>query len=106
MSLIQEHPILPSQLSKLVTTSQSANIICHDSDLYTKCLHYQGRLVFQNGNIFEGELSHGNLHGKGKLRFPDGTEYEGDFTYNKIEGQGEYRWTTGDVYKGEVKDGL
>ena len=39
----------------------------------------KGRVLYNNGNVYEGEVKAGILHGKGEFRWKDGTIYKGRF---------------------------
>ena len=39
----------------------------------------QGKIIFPNGEIYEGGFLHNSRHGKGKLTYPNGEIYEGEF---------------------------
>ena len=46
-----------------------------------RCLK-TGKLLFPNGNIYEGQLSYlddFNMHGKGKLTYRSGEIFDGEF---------------------------
>ena len=38
-----------------------------------------GREVYDNGGIYEGEFKDGKQHGRGTFRLPDGYEYTGEW---------------------------
>ena len=62
----------------------------------------QGRLVFASGDVYEGNFLHGSAHGLGKLAFKSGDVYTGEFDRHSIKGEGELRRLNGDVYTGRV----
>ena len=91
----------------------------------------QGRFVFANGDIYEGEYdtsvsgsiersglgtltcSDGvvysgywrsdKMNGKGSFIHPSGMKYEGEFVDGKFEGAGTYFWPDGFHYEGEFR---
>ena len=84
----------------------------------------EGRLQFQNGDLYQGEFANGKMegkgvlrtlagdvyegmfkngfkHGKGKITYANGiASYEGDWHYNKIEGEGVSVDELGNRYEG------
>jgi len=89
--------------------------------------HGIGKMVFQEGVVYEGQFEHGKRV-KGETRFPDGSsytggylgaephgvgiqinangnEYKGTFENGKYHGQGIYTFVSGDVYNGIFKNG-
>lgn len=49
----------------------------------------KGKIVYSNGDIYEGELIFGMKHGYGKLIEFDGIIYSGEFMFDKKEGEGK-----------------
>lgn len=52
-----------------------------------------------------GYFSEGKFNGNGKFVFPDGEIQEGNFKNNRLEGQGKKTFSGGIVWEGEFKDG-
>ena len=67
--------------------------------------HGKGRLVWQNGDVYEGEFELGNRHGSGSYRWSDGRQYTGDFVQNVREGQGRLLYKNSDFYEGGFYQG-
>src|SRR4051812_11210314 len=61
----------------------------------------KGKLVAENGDIYEGEFRRGTFHGKGKYIFNLGSYYEGEFVDGKKEGYGIEVYVNGSRYEGE-----
>jgi hypothetical protein len=63
--------------------------------------------IYPNGDIYNGcciirdgkEL----LNGNGKMIYKNGDEFEGEWKDNKIEGNGKMIYKNGDVFEGEWK---
>jgi hypothetical protein len=73
--------------------------------------HGHGILVYDNGDIYEGDFENGIPHGKGKKEFfehKDIDYYDGDWVNGSMTGSGKinYRSKYAGTYTGEVKDGL
>lgn len=88
-----------------------------------------GRLVFDNGDVFEGDISEMSMngqgiyynnsvgskytgqfkddmpHGHGKEEWTDGTFYEGGFAAGAKHGKGVFKTKEGSIYEGEFKQG-
>lgn len=88
----------------------------------------KGRLVLENGDIYEGNWENGKksghgiylfangikyngnwsedlMHGDGSLIFPDQSQYYGELKKGKITGYGMFIYADGAVYEGNWKDG-
>ncbi|MFN7093768.1 MAG: MORN repeat-containing protein, partial [Burkholderiales bacterium] len=50
--------------------------------------HGEGKKVYSNGSIYEGDFKFGKRQGQGTLLFPSGTRYVGDFKDNEFHGEG------------------
>ncbi|KAL0491351.1 radial spoke head 1 [Acrasis kona] len=55
-------------------------------------------------NIYEGSFENDLVHGKGKMTFQSGAQYEGDINKGKFEGHGTYLWPDKSCYVGEWRD--
>ncbi len=62
------------------------------------------RIIFLNGDLYEGETKDSLMHGQGVLKFDNGDEYKGDFVAGKRHGDGEMKYSNGDIYKGNWKN--
>ena len=61
----------------------------------------RGVYMFKDGGVYEGEFFNDNYHGKGIFRYKSGDVYEGEFFNGKFQGKGIYRYKNGNVYEGE-----
>ncbi|TPX53423.1 hypothetical protein SeMB42_g00789 [Synchytrium endobioticum] len=90
--------------------------------------HGSGRMLWPNGDSYEGEYADGvrcgkgtyrwktsgaryagnyvddRKHGEGLLVYPDASKYKGSFVAGKRSGYGTYLYMNGDVYKGMWDD--
>ena len=65
----------------------------------------KGKMLFDNGDVYEGDFVFGKEHGHGVFTWASGDFYEGDFVNSTFEGQGKLTWTGGDVYEGDFVNG-
>lgn len=65
-----------------------------------------GRIVWSNGDQFDGTLVNGKKEGKGKFSWANGQRYTGDWARDVPNGKGTIVFTDGSRYEGEVKDGV
>lgn len=57
--------------------------------------------------MYEGNWTAGLMDGEGKLLYDNGNSFEGEFKNNKRHGTGTFIWAaTGASYKGGWKDGV
>ena len=61
----------------------------------------KGKMTYKNGNIYEGEWAEDVRHGHGSLTYPSGYEYKGNWLNGKREGHGTQSYRNGDVYDGD-----
>ncbi|CAK0911497.1 unnamed protein product [Prorocentrum cordatum] len=68
--------------------------------------HGHGRLVGEDGSVFEGSFFDGEFCGEGVFRSPPGHRYEGQWLHGKRHGQGVYRHASGARFEGSWRGGL
>ena len=65
----------------------------------------QGKLLFSNGNFYEGEFYNDQFHGKGMFfDAKNKSFYEGGYFQGVKQGEGVLKSNIGDYYKGEFKE--
>lgn len=65
-----------------------------------------GKVLWDNGDRFEGSLRKGLRHGKGLFIWTNGQRYEGDWLDDRPQGQGRLRFANGNVWEGAVEAGV
>lgn len=75
------------------------------ADPRTGLMSGTGRIVWIDGNRFEGTLVQGIKEGKGQFTWNNGQRYTGDWARDLPNGKGSFLFANGDRYEGEVKDG-
>ena len=73
--------------------------------------HGQGKLTFKRNNgkcYYEGQWIDGEPHGygKGKIIYPNGDFYEGEMYDGNLQGKGKKVWADGDTFDGMWKNNL
>jgi hypothetical protein len=66
----------------------------------------KGQFIWANGQRYKGDWAKGLPNGKGTIHFPNGNRYEGDMKDGVPNGTGTIYFSNGNRYRGEVKDGL
>jgi hypothetical protein len=67
----------------------------------------QGRLYYDSGDVYTGDLMNGLPHGEGTYYEASGKKYIGEHTRGKIQGVGSYYRSDGTLfYKGEIENAL
>ena len=61
-------------------------------------------ITFDNGDVYEGNISEGMFHGQGKYTSHNGLIYEGHFAFNKPKGKGKLYCPNLYTYVGGVND--
>ncbi len=73
----------------------------YEGDFVNSQRQGQGTYTFKNGEVYTGQFTNNAFTGKGKLVYPGGEIYEGDFLDNERNGQGTLRYKTGYIYTGQ-----
>jgi hypothetical protein len=68
-------------------------------------LELEGKSIFPDGTVAEGEFKVGEFNGRGKIIFLDGTVAEGEFKAGELNGRGKIIFLDGTVAEGEFKAG-
>ena len=66
------------------------------------------KIIYDNGEIYIGDIKNGLKHGKGKMLYKSKDEklYEGDFKENKREGKGILYYNNTDRYEGDFQNNI
>lgn len=65
-----------------------------------------GRIMWANGDIYDGSLLKGQRHGKGQFIWANGQRYNGDWVRDKPTGQASVQFSNGNIYEGAVVNGM
>lgn len=65
-----------------------------------------GRVIWANGDTYEGTLVAGSREGKGKFVWANGQRFEGDWRGDRPNGEGAMWFINGDQYEGTIDDGV
>ena len=65
-----------------------------------------GKIVWTNGNQFEGTLVRGMKEGKGRFLWNNGQRYNGEWARDMPNGRGTITFADGSKYEGDVRDGV
>jgi hypothetical protein len=85
------------------TLNFTANQNCQRFDgVFQLGLMRQGKMLYTNGERYEGEFENSLPHGQGRYFFANGDIYTGQFTQGKITGRGHYKFVNGETYEGMV----
>lgn len=66
----------------------------------------QGKLVYDNGDVYEGGFVNGVFSGKGTFTSHSGWTYEGEFKNGQAHGQGKLIAKDNTVYEGTFEQGI
>jgi hypothetical protein len=64
------------------------------------CQNGMGKFRFQNGALYEGQMTYSKLNGIGKLRYANGDLYDGHWVMNQRHGKGVIKTHDGFTYEG------
>jgi hypothetical protein len=68
-------------------------------DSYQIC-RKNGKKIYTNGDVYEGEWKRNYKEGKGKMIYANGDIYEGEWDYDHHSEQGEMIYENGDIFEG------
>jgi hypothetical protein len=75
------------------------------TDPITGAVSGRGRIVWDNGDRFEGTLVRGVKQGRGEFIWANGQRYKGDWARGLPNGRGSIQFPNGNRYEGEMRDG-
>lgn len=75
-------------------------------DPVTGLVSGRGRIVWDNGDQFDGTMVRGQKEGRGQFRWANGQRYSGDWSRDQPHGRGTIQYPNGDRYTGEMRAGL
>jgi hypothetical protein len=61
----------------------------------------RGRIVWSNGDEYEGDFAHGCREGWGEMREASGVHYAGCWVASQRHGRGKQTYVDGSVYEGD-----
>ena len=62
--------------------------------------HGVGKMIYDDGSVYEGRFLHGLKNGKGIQTWPIGDKYDGEWKDDKMDGKGIYIWSDKSIYNG------
>ena len=84
-----------------------ANGDVYDGDFANDRRDGKGVYWYSNGNVYDGQWKDGHVHGQGLMKYVNGNIYEGEWVDDRRTGSGSFYWAeSGNYYNGEFKNGL
>jgi hypothetical protein len=77
----------------------------YEGDFYNGLPNGKGKMIYDNGDKYMGDFHNGLLQGKGKMMYAKGNIYDGEFYDDLPHGIGSMTWRDGSIAKGNWKDG-
>ena len=68
----------------IVLTAMYHHLILHECRSSFPSLVLQGKIVYSNGDFFEGHFSNGQIDGEGRLTCRNGLEYIGEWRHSQV----------------------
>jgi hypothetical protein len=96
---------IPARDSKTIRLANQTMIGNFSPDPVSGVVSGRGRIVWDNGDRFEGTLVHGVKQGKGEFIWANGQRYIGDWARDLPNGKGNIYFANGNRYEGDMKDG-
>lgn len=100
-------PILESKIAASEAVKLELDIGTYVGTVSQGKPHGSGKMLYKNGDSYEGEWKHGLEHGKGKAVYQNGDSYEGEWYFGfEHDNSGEYtQKSTGHNYKSIFRHG-
>lgn len=77
----------------------------YEGDLKDGKRHGEGKMCYDNGDVYVGEWESDVRHGKGKLQLVTGGIYQGMWENDLFSGKGVLKFSSGAFYEGDFKAG-
>lgn len=77
----------------------------YEGDVKNGMAEGKGKTIFKSGIVYTGNYAGSEMSGKGKMLWTDGSSYDGDWAAGKRTGKGIYKWVSGSVYEGDWVNG-
>ena len=90
--------------SSLAKISAQQSVAANQSCVSGNCSNGKGKLVYPNGDTYEGDFVNGSLEGEGVFINVNYGVYQGQFSKNVRNGSGSFAFKTGDSYQGDWKN--
>jgi hypothetical protein len=96
----------PEKTAKPTPTSNPNSQTTANKCVSGDCVNGKGKMVYSNGNIYEGDFVSGKPEGHGTTNFANGSIYTGQFSNGRTDGQGVFKMKDGAIYSGQFSQGL
>ncbi|EHI69277.1 MORN repeat-containing protein [Streptococcus ictaluri] len=113
MEILSVIIILVCGLSVLSVTVTSKTSLTYDKGqikytgyVLNHKMNGQGKLVYSNGDTYDGQFKNGVFEGKGTFTASNGWSYSGQFKAGQADGKGVLKAKNAKVYKGTFKQGI
>lgn len=99
-------PSSEAQAKKSIKVADQTMTGDFTADPKTGIVSGTGKIVWADGNRYEGTLVRGIKEGKGEFVWANGQRYTGDWARDMPNGKGTIVFPNGNRYVGEVRDGM
>ncbi|WP_438834847.1 hypothetical protein [Streptococcus pluranimalium] len=80
--------------------------ITYNGEVANNRMNGQGKLTYDNGDVYQGQFKNGVFDGQGTYKAAKGWSYSGEFKKGQADGQGVLKTKDNKTYKGEFKQGI
>ncbi|MBL0088548.1 MAG: hypothetical protein IPP44_18560 [Ideonella sp.] len=103
---VVQDPSVPRQIDLVVGGGvRLVGVFAADAGSGATTYTGQGKIIFPNGEVYEGAVVRGTRHGVGEFNWLNGQRYRGDWVNDRPVGQGHLRFANGNIFEGAVLDG-
>lgn len=93
------------EICRRVAQRRLSDTMLRPSSLPKDTVLKDGKLTYENGTIYKGQVFNDKPHGEGWMKLPNGQVHRGFFLSGKAEGHGERKYPDGASYRGQWRSG-
>ena len=101
----KENKGCPGKTAEDLKSVESEKTAAANECVSGNCVNGKGKMVYTNGNSYEGNFVNGKKEGQGTFTYKHGTVYVGRFANDKFNGKGKFIYNGGEIYDGNFVNG-
>ena len=98
--------VLPLAFKEKTALTYDDGKISYTGYVVNNRMNGQGKLTYENGDVYEGQFTNGVFNGQGTFTSSQGWSYSGSFKNGQADGQGTLKAKNEEVYTGTFVQGI